>query len=295
MLLKLYEELKRNIEAETTCALVTVVAGEAETGAQMIVFPDGRTSGDLGRPDVTAWCSRSARRLMREDRSVRLHMPGCERSGCSRSSGHNRSGKCSSRYSPPARKMSSSVGWTRGPVDSVCTRTLGFHVTIVDGRARFATRERFPSADEIIVAWPEEALEKLEIDRFYLCGDPHATIPSSTFPRLRRWPNCHRTARALLAQWGRRRRGGSIFAELRARGVTEEFLKRCVGPLDWTRRPVASGNGARHPCGNRRVCAMAAPAGLCSRANPRLGYISVDFHRFPRSESMELDHFLHLF
>jgi xanthine dehydrogenase accessory factor len=32
---------------------------------------------------------------------------------------------------------------------------------VVDPRARFATRERFPDAEEVVAAWPEEALAKL--------------------------------------------------------------------------------------------------------------------------------------
>ena len=31
---------------------------------------------------------------------------------------------------------------------------MGYRVTVCDARAVFATRERFPSADEVVVAWP---------------------------------------------------------------------------------------------------------------------------------------------
>ncbi|MFW6115494.1 MAG: XdhC family protein [Chloroflexota bacterium] len=37
-------------------------------------------------------------------------------------------------------------------------KVLGFHVRLVDARRAFATRERFPHADELIVAWPGEAM-----------------------------------------------------------------------------------------------------------------------------------------
>ena len=43
-------------------------------------------------------------------------------------------------------------------------KELGFRVTIVDARSRFANRERFPEADEIIVAWPDKALAQLQVD-----------------------------------------------------------------------------------------------------------------------------------
>lgn len=44
-------------------------------------------------------------------------------------------------------------------------RALGWHTVCVDARARFATPERVPSAEEIVVAWPDEAFPKLVIDR----------------------------------------------------------------------------------------------------------------------------------
>jgi len=37
---------------------------------------------------------------------------------------------------------------------------LGWRTIVTDARARFATRERIPSAGELVVAWPEEALER---------------------------------------------------------------------------------------------------------------------------------------
>jgi xanthine dehydrogenase accessory factor len=51
--------------------------------------------------------------------------------------------------------------------EAVCAAalSLGWHTVCVDARARFATRERLPSAEEIIVAWPEEAFAQLELDR----------------------------------------------------------------------------------------------------------------------------------
>jgi len=44
-------------------------------------------------------------------------------------------------------------------------RALGWHTVCVDARARFATPERVPSAEEIVVAWPDEAFAKLALDR----------------------------------------------------------------------------------------------------------------------------------
>ena len=34
---------------------------------------------------------------------------------------------------------------------------LGFETVVIDGRPAFASRERFPQADQLVVAWPDEA------------------------------------------------------------------------------------------------------------------------------------------
>jgi xanthine dehydrogenase accessory factor len=41
---------------------------------------------------------------------------------------------------------------------------LGWRTIVTDARARFATRERIPSAGELVVAWPEEVLERFRPD-----------------------------------------------------------------------------------------------------------------------------------
>jgi xanthine dehydrogenase accessory factor len=43
-------------------------------------------------------------------------------------------------------------------------KSLGWRTVVADARARFATPERIPNADELVVAWPEEALEQLRPD-----------------------------------------------------------------------------------------------------------------------------------
>jgi xanthine dehydrogenase accessory factor len=50
--------------------------------------------------------------------------------------------------------------------EEVCraAKGLGWRSIVTDARARFATRERIPSADELVVAWPAEVLERFPPD-----------------------------------------------------------------------------------------------------------------------------------
>src|SRR5207248_7009717 len=43
-------------------------------------------------------------------------------------------------------------------------KVLGYRVTVIDARSQFATRERFPEADDLLVAWPDDGLAKLRLD-----------------------------------------------------------------------------------------------------------------------------------
>ncbi|PNG21841.1 XdhC family protein, partial [Streptomyces cahuitamycinicus] len=53
-------------------------------------------------------------------------------------------------------------------------RFLGYHVTVCDARPAFATPERFPHADEIVVDWPHRYLERAEVDaRTAICVLTH--------------------------------------------------------------------------------------------------------------------------
>jgi xanthine dehydrogenase accessory factor len=48
-------------------------------------------------------------------------------------------------------------------------KTLGYRVTIADPRTKFANRERFPHADQVIPQWPQKAIEQLEIGPSTAC------------------------------------------------------------------------------------------------------------------------------
>jgi xanthine dehydrogenase accessory factor len=46
---------------------------------------------------------------------------------------------------------------------SQLARVLGYHVTVIDARETFATPERLPEAQEILVEWPDEALARIPL------------------------------------------------------------------------------------------------------------------------------------
>jgi xanthine dehydrogenase accessory factor len=106
-------------------------------------------------------------------------------------------------------------------------KLMGYRVTIVDARAKFATRERFPQADELIVAWPDEAMAGLEIDNssyvVILTHDPKFDLPA-----LR---SVLGKQAGYVGAIGSRKTNQNRFDALRAEGFTEDQLARVHGPI----------------------------------------------------------------
>jgi xanthine dehydrogenase accessory factor len=106
-------------------------------------------------------------------------------------------------------------------------RFLGFHVTVCDARAAFATRERFPDADEVIVEWPHRHLERVGLDdRSAVCiltHDPKFDVPAVVAAL--------RTPARYIGVMGSRRTHEDRLRRLRAEGVTDEQLARLRSPI----------------------------------------------------------------
>ena len=66
-------------------------------------------------------------------------------------------------YGPPPRLV---IIGAVDTADALCqaAKLLGWQTIVVDARAKFATRERIPNADRLIVEWPEEALAEVQPD-----------------------------------------------------------------------------------------------------------------------------------
>jgi len=106
-------------------------------------------------------------------------------------------------------------------------KTMGYRVTVVDARAKFATRERFPEADELIVAWPDEAMSKLVIDNstyvVILTHDPKFDLPALRSVLTK--------DAGYVGAIGSRKTNQNRFDALRNEGFTEEQLARVHGPI----------------------------------------------------------------
>ncbi len=106
-------------------------------------------------------------------------------------------------------------------------KLLGYRVVIADGREAFLARARFPLADELVLAWPGEAFEKVGIGpATYICVLSHD--PKFDEPALE---VALRSPAAYVGAIGSRKTQASRRERLRAAGITEEQLARLRGPI----------------------------------------------------------------
>lgn len=106
-------------------------------------------------------------------------------------------------------------------------RLMGYRVTVVDARAKFASKERFPEADELIVAWPDEAMANIPVDSstyvVILTHDPKFDLPA-----LR---SVLRKPAGYIGAIGSRKTNQNRFDALRKEGFREDELAKVHGPI----------------------------------------------------------------
>ena len=142
-----------------------------------------------------------------------------------------------------------------GAVDiaaSLCSlaRAAGWRPYVVDPRARFATAERFPDAEEVIAAWPEEAVARLGgID------------PATSIVVLTHDPKLDDAALLLslasparfIGAMGSRRAQAKRRERLVAAGVSDEQMERISAPVGLDLGGIEpGGDSAVDPRGDRR-------------------------------------------
>ncbi len=106
-------------------------------------------------------------------------------------------------------------------------RRLGYRTIVADGRGAFLTRERFPDADELIPAWPEEAFDRIGLDgTCYVCILSHD--PKFDEPALRL---VLRSPAAYIGALGSRKTQAERRDRLAAEGFTAHEIARIHGPI----------------------------------------------------------------
>ena len=134
----LVERILEVAERNDRAVHLTVIDGP-RIGAEALVFDGGEVVGDAGLAPLADGLQGGKSKVIDLDDGGRAF---------------------AEVYGPPPRLLAFGAIDT---AESLCAaaKLLGWRTVVVDARARFATPERLPSADEIVVGWPDDVLPGL--------------------------------------------------------------------------------------------------------------------------------------
>jgi xanthine dehydrogenase accessory factor len=200
------ERLARLRESGERGILFTAVEGD-DVGRKVLVLESGERVGD-GLEEAVAQFDE----LIRRGRNRVLTLDGGSK-------------VFAEWYGPPPRLF---VYGAVDTAEALCrgAKLLGWTAIVADARGKFATRERIPSADELIVAWPDDALAQVQPDHqtaiVVLTHDDKFDEPALQ--------GALETEAFYIGALGSRRNQERRRERLLEAGVSEEALERIMGP-----------------------------------------------------------------
>ncbi len=179
---------------------------------ELLVDDEGRLDGTLGSPDLDAQLVQAAGEALKRGLSKTVELGG-------------RSLFIEVFPVRPRLVVVGAVEVARSLVR--LARELGFETVVIDGRASFATAERFPDVDRLIVGWPDEVADEIGLgpnDAVAVLTHDVKFDEPAIVEALRR--GCR-----YVGAVGSKKTQGDRRARLREAGVTDEELDRLRGPV----------------------------------------------------------------
>ena len=199
------------IAAEQLGAVITVVDGP-DVGLKGVVDADrGVVAGAIPR-DIEDDVVADARALMNHEQNRTLIYTDRE--------------VYIETLAPPPVLLIFGAGHVAQPL-SVMAGLLGFRVIVADARKAWATHERFPDVDELIVGWPDAVFEKVGLDRrtYVVLLSHDARFENPVFPEVRGAPVRY------IGAMGSRRTHRERAVRLQGDGWSDEEIGRIHGPV----------------------------------------------------------------
>lgn len=223
----LFDLLARRLREHLPTALATAIDGD-HAGAKLLVTPDDEPLGTLGHPELDRIVARDALGELEAGRSgVRHYGPTGETTPEDLVDAATVRVFIESWAPPPQMWIFGAVDFTAAL--SRVAKVLGYRVTVCDAREVFATRRRFPAADEVVVSWPGGLFERRGTQlrqRDAVCiltHDPKFDVPAVQ--------GALATQVGYIGVMGSRRTHAKRIERLRDVGVTDSELGRLMSPI----------------------------------------------------------------
>ncbi len=205
------EATKDLLDRERLGAVATVVAGDGLGAKAVVDYEDGVVAGSL--PDqVSADVLSDAHELMEREQSKTLS--------------YGDTTVFVEVLAPQPVMLIFGAGHNAQPLTSMA-KQLGFRVVVADARPMWATEDRFPGADRVIVGWPDAVFSEVPLERrtyvVLLSHDPRFEDP--VFAAV------HGAPIRYLGAIGSRRTHCARLERLAGEGWSEDELASIYGPV----------------------------------------------------------------
>lgn len=225
--MSIYDVLRSRLRDQAPTALVTVIDGP-QVGAKMLIAPGTAPLGSLGSAELDRVVVRDALAELEAGRSgVRHYGPDGQTTPEDLLDAPTVSVFVESWAPPPQMWIFGAVDFTAAL--SRVAKVLGYRVIVCDAREVFATRRRFPAADEVVVSWPDALFDQRGAQlgpRDAVCiltHDPKFDVPAVC--------GALATAVGYIGVMGSRTTHERRTVRLREAGVGDEGLARLMSPI----------------------------------------------------------------
>jgi xanthine dehydrogenase accessory factor len=218
----IYERLAELLRDNRPVAIATVIEGPNRGAKVLVSTDDDEVIGSLGDPDLDRVVVRDVRGELAAGVTIVRH--------------YGEHGEARERavavfiesFAPPPQML------IFGAVDftaslATIAKALGYYVTVCDAREVFATKRRFPMADEVVVDWPHRLVERvgsrlgLRDAICVLTHDAKFDVPAIIAALA--------TDVGYLGAMGSRRTHAARVERLRDEGVDDAGIARIMAPI----------------------------------------------------------------
>lgn len=212
--------INSSIDLGKTVVLATVISTDpgisVSVGMKLAVDQEGRSAGSLGHEGLDSEVVEMCLETMKKGESASIGFTHKK----------NRLEMFLDLIEAPPTMIIFGAGHIALPLSQI-GKTVGFRIVVVDDREDFASRDRFPEADEVKVMDFDKSADRLEIDSTtYLVlitrGHKHDEI-------ILRSKACEKAA--YIGMIGSKRRAAAVLACLKKDGYSQKFIDRIHTPI----------------------------------------------------------------
>jgi xanthine dehydrogenase accessory factor len=231
MMTDLYEEILKLKAEGGSAALATIIGTEGstprETGAKMLVRENGTIFGSIGGGSLEGQVILEAITVIREEkpRTCRYDLTGTAAAKAGMICG----GMMDIYIEPilPTPEVFIFGGGHISLCVSKISAMVGFQVTVIDDRAQFASKERFPEAEQVIAEEFSLAFPKLKVTRSgYLVI---VTRGHARDQEVLEW--ALNTEARYIGMIGSKKKTQTLYNNLEHKGIAREKLQRVYAPI----------------------------------------------------------------